>query len=161
LLKPSPKVIAYLGVGSNLGDRLVQIESACDQLKQIEGIQFKRMAEVYETEPVGQQLSKSFLNTVFEIETTLKARELLVVLEKIEAKMGRKNKGEGLDREIDLDLLFYSDLSIYEQGLRVPHPRLHERYFVLKPFCDLTPDWVHPELGFPMSQLLSDLYKTV
>ncbi|HOW87147.1 MAG TPA: 2-amino-4-hydroxy-6-hydroxymethyldihydropteridine diphosphokinase [Candidatus Omnitrophota bacterium] len=138
-----PKV--FIGVGSNLGDRAGYLESARKEILSIKGIRDLRCSPVYETEPVAAE-GGSFLNGVWSFETELTPREILQNLWAIETKAGRRRDKINSARTLDLDLLFYGDETIREKDLIVPHPRLHERGFVIAPFCDLAPDRVHPVL---------------
>ena len=145
---------AFIGVGSNLGDRKQTIHQAEQKLSHVEGIRFIGSAPIYETQPVGGPKQDLFLNTVWEIETDLPARQLLTVLFQIESDFGRMRIEKNGPRTIDLDLLFYGDEVIKEQTLTIPHPRLHERWFVLKPLWDLRSDYVHPVLKKSICELL-------
>ena len=150
---------AYIGVGSNLGDRQEAIQQAKQKLSSIEDIQFIRSAAVYETEPVGGPEQGLFLNTVWEIETDLSAHQLMEALSKVESSLGRQRNKKNGPRTIDLDLLLYGDEVIHEKELIVPHPRLHERWFVLKPLWDLRSDYVHPILKKSICELLDKVKK--
>ncbi len=130
-------VICYIGIGSNLGDRRRYIDNAIEELKKTKDIIFKRSSSIYETEPVSDIPQGRFLNGVLEIETSLGARELLIELNKIEAALGRKRSVKNAPREIDLDILYYGNETISEEGLVIPHPRIAEREFVLKGLREL------------------------
>ena len=145
---------AFIGVGSNLGDRKQTIHQAEQKLSKVKGIKFVKSAHLYETQPVGGPKQDLFLNTVWEIETDLSARELLTALFQIESDFGRKRLEKNGPRTIDLDILFYGDEVIKEEALTIPHPRLHERWFVLKPLWDLRSDYVHPVLKKSICELL-------
>ncbi len=147
-------ITAFIGVGSNLGDRKQTIHQAEQKLSHVEGIRFIRSAPIYETQPVGGPKQDLFLNTVWEIETDLPARQLLNALFEIESDFGRLRLEKNGPRTIDLDLLLYGDAVIKEQALTIPHPRLHERWFVLKPLWDLRSDYVHPVLKKSICELL-------
>ena len=126
--------LAYIGLGSNLGDRDSLIRRAAEL------VGAKRLSEVRETEPWGYVKQPRFLNAVAEIETDLSPRRLLDFLLDIEARLGRERIGPKWGpRTIDLDLLLYGDETVDEPGLVVPHPRLLEREFVLEPLADLVP----------------------
>ena len=148
---------AYIGVGSNLGDRKKAIEDACALLCSSQEVRFIQSAPIYETEPIGGSPQKLYLNTVWEIETALGAKKLLELLLKIETNLGRKRKERNEPRTIDLDLLFFGGCVIQEAGLVVPHPRLHERWFVLKPLWDLRSDLIHPVFKKSISELLDQV----
>jgi len=131
---------AFVGLGSNLGDREGTIRAALDALGAEEGIEVVAVSTLRETEPVGVGPQPLFLNGAAELETTLGARELLDRLLETERRFGRERiPGEHGPRTLDLDLLLYGDERIDEPGLTVPHPRLHERTFVLEPLAELDP----------------------
>ena len=150
---------AYIGVGSNLGDRKKAIDGALKKLCSSSQICFIQSAPVYETDPVGGPAQGRFLNTVWEVETTFEVRELLHFLLEIETDCGRVRNEKNEPRMIDLDLLFFGDEVIQEPGLIVPHPRLHERWFVLKPMWDLRSDLVHPVLKKSICELLDQIHE--
>ena len=152
--------IAYIGVGSNLGNRKQTIERAKALLLKTPGVRFLREAPLYETKPVGGPEGQGmYFNTVWEIETTLSAQSLLKSLLAIETSLGRKRSGANSPRTIDLDLLFWGDEILNQSGLSVPHPRLHERWFVLKPLWDLRADFVHPVLKKSICELLDQVHE--
>jgi 2-amino-4-hydroxy-6-hydroxymethyldihydropteridine diphosphokinase len=152
----------YLGLGSNLGEREVNLYRALAELVKIGPLQ---RSEWYETEPVGMNGAPKFLNGAVRVWTEASVWELLVQIEEIENKLGRKRGREHperkLPRVVDIDILFYGDAVIGWQngepqrdaGLVVPHPRLHERAFVLVPLCELAPELRHPVLGLTISEL--------
>lgn len=123
----------YIGVGSNLGDRHKNIKEAIEKLQEVEDIKVKRVSSIYETEPVGGPRQPRYLNGVIEIETDMEPRQLLFAAQKIEKQLGRKRIQKDGPRTIDLDILTYGDRKIDEPDLKIPHPRMHEREFVLKP----------------------------
>jgi len=127
----------FIGIGSNLGDREKYIKNAIEKLKETEGIEVKKISNIYETEPVGGPKQGEYLNGVMEIETWLKPRELITELQKIEKQLGRIRSVKNAPRTIDLDILLYGDEKIDEPGLKVPHPRMHEREFVMKPLKEI------------------------
>lgn len=126
-------MIAYIGVGSNLGNRRMYINKAIKML----GPQVKRVSSICETEPIGIKDGNKFLNAVAEIETEMEPIDLLEFLEDIERKLGRKEKGRKKSRTIDLDILLYEDEKIDIPRLKIPHPRLKDRDFVLEPLLEL------------------------
>jgi len=139
---------AYIGLGANLGPREVTLLRAADLLAADPGIEVLEISQLRETEPVGDVEQPSFLNGAVAVETTLSPRELLDVLLHVERELGRVRDGERWGpRTIDLDLLLYGDEIVDEDGLRVPHPRLHERRFALEPLVDLEPELEIPGLG--------------
>jgi 2-amino-4-hydroxy-6-hydroxymethyldihydropteridine diphosphokinase len=134
---------AYVGLGANLGDRERMLRAAVDALAAEEGIEVVSVSTLRETEPVGVGEQPRFLNGAAELETTLTARELLDRLLAVEQRFGRvRFPGEHGPRTLDLDLLLYGDETIDEPGLAVPHPRMHERRFVLEPLAELAPGLV-------------------
>ncbi len=147
----------FIGVGSNLGDRKETIESAQQVFSQSLGIRLIRSAPLYETEPVGGPAQGLYLNTVWEVETSLQPREILDLVLQIESQFGRNRKEKNEPRTIDLDILFFDDEIIEEPDLVVPHPRLHERWFVLKPLWDLRADFVHPIFKKSICELLDQV----
>ncbi|MEE8359376.1 MAG: 2-amino-4-hydroxy-6-hydroxymethyldihydropteridine diphosphokinase [Candidatus Omnitrophota bacterium] len=128
---------AYIGIGSNLGDRSGCIESAIGLLKKSDKITVDKVSALYETDPVGGPPQGKFLNGAIKITTDLSCRELLNRLMDIEETLGRKREGVNTPRTIDLDILTYGDLRIEEPDLIVPHPRMNEREFVMRPLGDL------------------------
>ena len=132
-------VRAFLGLGSNLGDRLGNLQQAVDRLARSRGIRVVRASRVYETAPVGPP-QPDYLNAVLEVDTTLEARGLLETCLEIEAAMGRVRAQRWGPRVIDIDVLTYGGDEIDEPGLIVPHPRMHERAFVLVPLLELEAD---------------------
>jgi 2-amino-4-hydroxy-6-hydroxymethyldihydropteridine diphosphokinase len=133
--------IAYIGLGSNLGDRLENLREAVRLLDAMDEVDVVRTSSVYETDPVGPE-QPDFLNAVAQIDTTLSARELLGHCKRIEVDIGRKPAERWGPREIDLDLLIYGDETIDEPDLQVPHPRIDERAFVRVPLAEIAPDLV-------------------
>jgi 2-amino-4-hydroxy-6-hydroxymethyldihydropteridine diphosphokinase len=149
---------AYVGLGANLGDRERMLRAAVDALAAEEGIEVVSVSTLRETEPVGVGEQPRFLNGAAELETTLTARELLDRLLTVEQRFGRvRIPGEHGPRTLDLDLLLYGDEVIDEPGLTVPHPRLHERRFVLEPLAELAPGLVVPGRG-DMESLLRGVH---
>lgn len=139
---------AYIGLGANLGPREVTLLRAADLLAAEAGIEMLEISQLRETDPMGDVEQPSFLNGAVAVETTLSPRELLNVLLRVERELGRVRDGERWGpRTIDLDLLLYGDEIVDEDGLRVPHPRLHERRFALEPLVDLEPELEIPGLG--------------
>lgn len=133
-------MLAYLGLGSNLGDRLGNLQRAVDLLDEHEGLHLLRSSRVYETEPVGGPEQPDFLNAVLEVDTDRSPRELLAVCLEVEEVMGRTRTERWGPRPIDVDLLTYGEMALDEPDLVLPHPRMHERAFVLLPLAELCPD---------------------
>jgi 2-amino-4-hydroxy-6-hydroxymethyldihydropteridine diphosphokinase len=150
---------AYVALGSNLGDREGTLRSALEALAAEPEIDVVAVSRFYDTEPVGYVDQPRFLNGAAAIETELPARELLERLLAVELRFGRSRDdvtSQG-PRTIDLDLLLYGDAEIDEPGLRVPHPRLHERRFVLEPLADLDPALEVPGNG-QVQEILARLH---
>jgi 2-amino-4-hydroxy-6-hydroxymethyldihydropteridine diphosphokinase len=144
----------FLALGSNLGDRGRHLDEAVRALRASPGVGQVEISPVYETAPVGPPQGR-YLNAVASLTTTLPARALLDRLRAIERAAGRRRGSErNAPRTLDLDILFYGDECIDEDGLQVPHPRLQERAFVLTPLADLAPSLVHPRLGLSVAMLL-------
>ncbi len=138
--------ICYIGIGSNLGDRRRSIDAAIEKIKGSGGIRLLRTSSFYETEPLGDIPQGKFVNGVIEIETDLAPRGLLGRLQEIETSLGRTRDVFHGPRTIDLDILLYGGEAVDERGLVIPHPRMHERNFVLRPLRELAPDLVHPTM---------------
>ncbi len=156
------KAIAYVGLGANLGDRESALRRALDLLDAHEEIDVTAVSTIRETEPVGYLDQPSFLNAAARLETKLAPRDVLAALLQVERELGRDRSGPRPavrwgPRTIDLDLLLYGDLELDEEGLVVPHPRLHERRFVLEPLAELAPGLVVPGRG-SLETLLSELH---
>jgi 2-amino-4-hydroxy-6-hydroxymethyldihydropteridine diphosphokinase len=131
---------AYLGLGSNLGDRLANLQRAVDLLAAQPAVQVRRSSRVYESDPVGGPPQPDYLNAVVGVETSLSPRDLLEACLGVERRMGRVRSERWGPRVIDVDLLTYDEKDIREPDLVVPHPRMHERAFVLVPLMELDPD---------------------
>ena len=148
----------FIGIGSNEGDRLAHISKAIQALGSLIGTRVAQMAVIAETEPVGGPPQGPYLNTVVELDTTLAPRELLSALKAIEQQLGRKPGSQRWGpRPIDLDILLYDDQVLKTPTLVIPHPRMHERQFVLEPLAQISPNVVHPLLKQPVSALLTAL----
>jgi 2-amino-4-hydroxy-6-hydroxymethyldihydropteridine diphosphokinase len=149
---------AFVGLGSNLGDRERTLERAVEALGQLPGTTVRAVSSFRDTDPVGIVDQPRFLNGAVELETNLSPRELLAALLEIEGSLGRDRAGvpPGGPRTLDLDLLLYGAAEIDEPGLRVPHPRLGERRFVLEPLLELDPALEAPAEG-PLEALLAKL----
>ncbi|MFV1991958.1 MAG: 2-amino-4-hydroxy-6-hydroxymethyldihydropteridine diphosphokinase [Acidimicrobiales bacterium] len=136
--------LAYLGLGSNLGDRRAYLGRAVDRLRRFSGPEF-RISRLYETDPVGGPDDQSnYLNLVVAVETELSAHELLEFCQSLEREAARERLVEWGPRTLDIDLLLYGDLSQDDERLVIPHPRMWERRFVLEPLSDLAPELMPP-----------------
>ena len=158
-LPPGGKVPVFLGLGSNLGDRRGFIEKAASMIAEVEGVEWKGLSGLLETDPVGGPPQGDYLNAAGELATSLSCRELFGNLQQIEAKLGRVRKVLNGPRTIDVDILLFGDSVIEEGDLLVPHPRMCERSFVLEPLCEIAPDLVHPCEGKTIAELFEDLRK--
>lgn len=151
---PQP-VRAFIALGSNLGDREQLIADALWALNQLDRVRVVATSSLHETEPVGPAGQDAYLNGAAELETTVSPRDLLNAMLAIERSLGRdRSEGERWGpRTIDLDLLLYGDLVTEEPSLTIPHPRLHERMFVLAPLAEIAPDATVATLGRTISEL--------
>ena len=148
----------FIGVGSNEGDRLAHISNAITGLGAVDGVHVVQMAPIIETEPMGGPPQGLYLNTAVELDTVLVPRELLSALKMIEQQLGRTPASERWGpRPIDLDILLYDEVVLNEPALTIPHPRMHQRCFVLEPLAQLAPEVVHPTLRLTVSELLAQL----
>jgi 2-amino-4-hydroxy-6-hydroxymethyldihydropteridine diphosphokinase len=141
------KVRAFIGLGANLGDPEAQVRLAISRLGKLPRTRLLAASPLYRSAPVGVGEQPDFVNAVAEIETAIGARALLEALLALEARFGRERPSPGAARTLDLDLLLYGERVIAEPGLTVPHPRMHERAFVLMPLAEIAPDIVIPGRG--------------
>ncbi|MHC5022629.1 MAG: 2-amino-4-hydroxy-6-hydroxymethyldihydropteridine diphosphokinase [Planctomycetota bacterium] len=151
----APPVTAFVGLGSNLGDRRATIRTALARLGETGGVRVVRCSTIIETQPVGPVEQGAYLNAAAELVVTIPARALLLACLSIERSFGR-DRGREIrwgPRRIDLDLLLYGTASIEEPGLTVPHPRLADRDFVLEPLAEIAPRLVHPAYGVSIQVL--------
>jgi 2-amino-4-hydroxy-6-hydroxymethyldihydropteridine diphosphokinase len=149
----------YLGLGANVGDRQANLRMALQRLQTL--ARLEEVSSLYETEPVGVSEQPSFFNAVCRVSTGLEPQALLRFLKNLEGEIGRRPGGQKWGpRPIDLDILLYDDRVVDVPELRVPHPRLAERAFVLVPLCELAPKLRHPLLGKSMKELLASVGET-
>ena len=152
------KETVFIGFGSNVGDRLDFCDRAVTLLGLLPRSQLKGVSLLYETEPIRDWTDPGegwFLNGAVQIDTNITPRSLLTTLQEIERSLGRDDEHRSGPRTIDLDIHFYGQHVIKEPGLTIPHPRLHQRRFVLIPMNELDPLWCHPTLQQSMARLLA------
>jgi 2-amino-4-hydroxy-6-hydroxymethyldihydropteridine diphosphokinase len=148
---------AYIGIGSNIGNKIENCKKAIELLKENPQIKVTKISDFYEAEPIGYKEQEWFVNCAVEIETDLNPHELLLLCQKIESKLGRERKIKYGPRIIDLDILLYNNDIIDTTELKIPHSEMHKRKFVLKPLLDIAPDAVHPVLKRTIAELLNNL----
>jgi 2-amino-4-hydroxy-6-hydroxymethyldihydropteridine diphosphokinase len=142
----------YIALGSNLGNRLANLKAAIDNLRP--QLKVNKESHVYETPPWGYTDQPAFLNQVVEAETYMEPEPLLHHLKRLELALGRTPSFQNGPRLIDIDILFFDDLILDSPALKLPHPSIQERAFVLVPLADLAPDLVHPVLNESVNDLL-------
>ncbi len=149
--------IAYLGLGSNLGDRIAQCEKAVAEILKINCHKLVAQSSFYRTRPIGYTLQDLFINAVIKIETDLGPLDLLDAVKGIESSLGRVPTFHQGPRCIDIDILFFDAEEIKTSALQIPHPSLHQRQFVLVPLAEIDGDLVHPVFKKSIRELLEDL----
>jgi 2-amino-4-hydroxy-6-hydroxymethyldihydropteridine diphosphokinase len=150
----------YISIGSNIGKPEENCRKGISALRKTNGIQLKKMSKFYETEPVDYKDQAWFINAVVEIKTILDPIKLFNYLKLIEKKIGRsENSIRFGPRILDLDIIFFDDVVMETPDLVIPHPRMDERHFVLKPLCDINPNLVHPVLQKTIKDLLGNITK--
>jgi 2-amino-4-hydroxy-6-hydroxymethyldihydropteridine diphosphokinase len=147
----------FIGIGSNLGDRQKNCLRAVELMDRMADCRITGYSDWYLTKPVGVEGQEWYVNGVVSLTTDISPKDLLKRLLKIEANMGRVRNERWGPRSIDLDILMFGQEIIQESNLKIPHPRMHLRRFVLEPMTQLAPDLVHPELGLSMKVLLENL----
>jgi 2-amino-4-hydroxy-6-hydroxymethyldihydropteridine diphosphokinase len=147
----------FIGFGSNQGDSVHLCLRAVSMLREHSAIAICKVSSLYYTEPEGLESQPWFVNGVIECTTELDPKRLLQVLQGIENNLGRVRQMRWGPRTMDLDILAYGDTVIHLAHLVIPHPRLHERRFVLAPLLEIAPDWVHPTLKASVSELFCNL----
>ena len=147
---------AFIGIGSNLGDRKANVFEAIGRIQDLPNTRVLKQSSLYESEPLGDAKTW-FVNAAIEIDTEVSPDELLKRLKAIETAMGRKRvRGKRWgSRIIDLDILFYNNEIVDKRTLKIPHPELHKRRFVLAPLSELAPQMIHPQLTATISELLA------
>jgi 2-amino-4-hydroxy-6-hydroxymethyldihydropteridine diphosphokinase len=148
----------YLALGSNLGNKSENLSQAMACIARQIGA-FSAVSSVYESEPWGFESENNFLNRVVCVETPLPPEEILTIAQSIEKTIGRTQKTQGFyhDRLIDIDLIAYNDLIYSSEKLQLPHPLLHQRRFVLEPFNEIAPDYIHPVFRRKMKELIAEI----
>ena len=155
-------VTAYIALGSNKGNRQENLKKAVELIESDENCRVISKSFVYETKPFGYLEQNNFLNAVVSVETDFELKEFFHFLKETEKKLGRTKNEKWGPREIDLDLLFYDELIYSDAELKVPHTGITERDFVIVPFCDISPDFIHPEKKLKISQIdLNKLEKNI
>ena len=147
----------YIGIGSNLGDRMTTCLLAIQHLRELPSTELIKISSFYETEPLEREDQEWFINAVVEIQTHLSPEELLECCQSVEGTLGRIRVARYGPRTLDLDLLFYGQQVINTLKLKLPHPRLHERQFVLIPLLEIAPDWFHPLQNVSVKSLLEKI----
>ena len=132
--------LAYVGIGSNLEDPVRQVRKASDELDRVPHTRVVKKSSLYRSAPMGHTEQPDFINAVARLETGLPAERLLADLQEIEARHGRKRSFPNAPRTLDLDILLYGELSLDLPSLKIPHPRMHERAFVLRPMLEISPE---------------------
>lgn len=145
--------LAYVGIGSNLGEPEQQVRQAFAELDRMPQTRLVKKSSLYRSSPIGYAIQPEFINAVAQLETGLPAARLLAELQEIEARHGRSRSFANAPRTLDLDVLLFGNTELDAPGLRIPHPRMHERAFVLKPLLEIEPQITIPRLG-PASALL-------
>lgn len=141
------KHVAFIGLGSNLADPLVQVSGALEALNSLPKTRVVRSSSLYRSAPVGYLDQPEFINAVAQVETELAPRALLDALLALELECGRTRQFRNAPRTLDLDVLLYDDLVHHEHGLTIPHPQMHLRAFVLQPLLEIAPDCIIPGVG--------------
>ncbi|MBI3835977.1 MAG: 2-amino-4-hydroxy-6-hydroxymethyldihydropteridine diphosphokinase [Planctomycetes bacterium] len=157
--KMCPMSICYLSIGSNLGDRIKSMSSAIRAIAAIKGIEFDPVADaasLYESSPVGVTGQSDYLNSALRLRTNTTPWRLLEALQSIESSLGRVRSERWASRTIDLDLLLYGDTILNEPDLAIPHPRMHERLFVLEPLAELASSLLHPIVHKTVTELAAN-----
>jgi 2-amino-4-hydroxy-6-hydroxymethyldihydropteridine diphosphokinase len=148
--------LVYIGIGSNLGNRMQFVYTAIKKIEAEPGCKVEKISSFYESKPFGNTEQDNFINLVILVKTIFKPFALFNFLKQIESEIGRKNASHWGPREIDLDILFYDDLIYNDPQLTIPHKGIKERDFVLVPMCEIAPDFIHPGIN----EKICDICKT-
>jgi len=149
--------ISYIGIGSNLGDKVGQCEKAISEILKADQNKLLAKSPFFKTKPLGYTSQDWFINGVIKIETALEPLQLLRALKRIESQLGREETFRWGPRFIDLDILFFDEKEIWTEELQIPHPLLQERQFVLIPLAEIDRDFIHPVLKKSIGELLDDM----
>lgn len=149
--------LVYIGIGSNIGDAVGNCKKGIEEIGGIRGNKIVSLSSFYRTEPIGQIKQDWFINCVVKVETSLMPHPLLAALQGVEKKLGRNRNTGGGPRIIDIDILLFNGLIINEEGLNIPHPRMHERRFVLEPLSEIDENLIHPVIKKSVRRLLGEV----
>jgi 2-amino-4-hydroxy-6-hydroxymethyldihydropteridine diphosphokinase len=148
--------IAYIGIGSNVGDKLHHCERAISEILKIDRHKLLAKSSLFKTQPIGYTSQDWFVNGVIKIETDLEAPQLLQTLKDIESQLGRTETFRWRPRTIDLDILFFDDIEIHTKELQIPHPLIQDRQFVLIPMAEIDRNLIHPVFKKTIRELLDN-----
>lgn len=148
----------FLGIGSNVGDRVGYLTDALKEISKLEATEIVEVSSVYETEPVGEIQQPEFLNAVVKIKTSLEVKEFHRSIKEIEKEVGRQATVRWGPREIDIDILLFEDMELNCKNLKIPHPELVNRNFVLAPFSEIAPTVIHPTMKKEIHVLQSECH---
>lgn len=149
--------IAYLGLGSNIGDREANLSSAIQKISEVPGIEITKISSRYKTKPYGKTDQPDFMNMAVEVDTNLTPLDLLETVLGVEHELGRVRNEVWGPRNIDIDILLYEDLELQLTDLKVPHPEMHLRSFVIDPLNEIAPKREHPTLKLTVEQIKEQL----